>query len=844
MSVNHSSASIAHAASSASLARNMTVLDAIYYYSPLAILLAFLTTSLYNVCTFSSSTKIQRLSKRRSSLILLSFTITLSFFARAVEQLSHLTQDSQSAYVHNLSQTLLWLTLSLAIFSLSSTPALPYISTWLMSFSVELSLSASSHTFLERRRSFRVTQLQLALQSSTVVLNLVLVGVALSTLFTSSRSELTDETQSLLANSSRLSTDSTTECQSDDGASSDGGSDEDADEKELKAVCELKLQQHGSWTSYLATFKVFVPYVIPTKGLRLQIYVLILIANLLALRVVHVLKPYQLGRLIDDLQRSGHIPWGNAIFWIILELLSTYNCGLGGINDLIYERLAAWSRQQINLAAFDKVMSLSMNFHDSKESGEIIRAIEQAGSLSSLFRMLIDDIIPGVLDTFIAIWYVGHLIDVYASHIVLAVMIAFVFIIIHCSQYIVASRRVNSAAERDESKVLYETIGNWTIVSYFNRKVYESRRLATVLEVVAKSQVRSNDVFMLAYSLQEFASQAGRFAISVLAMYRISVGTSSVGSFVALQNYWDTITMPLYNLGWSYRSIANNMVDAERLMQLFETEITIKDSPNAYTLDASKGGIVFDDVTFAYESRDATLTHLNFEACPGQTIAFVGETGSGKSTIFKLLMRFYDIASGKILIDGQNVADVSLTSLREVFGFVPQDSVLFNMTILDNVRYGRLNATLEEVHEACRAACIHDKIMSFPEGYLSKVGERGVKLSGGERQRVAIARVLLRNPQIVLLDEATSAMDSQTEAKIQQALKRLVKGRTALVIAHRLSTVVEADKILVLDGGKILEQGTHQELLQANGRYLELWAKQSAQGSEAEAENDDTQLDS
>lgn len=207
-------------------------------------------------------------------------------------------------------------------------------------------------------------------------------------------------------------------------------------------------------------------------------------------------------------------------------------------------------------------------------------------------------------------------------------------------------------------------------------------------------------------------------------------------------------------------------------------------------------------------------------------------------------MRFYDIASGKILIDGQNVAEVSLTSLREVFGFVPQDSVLFNMTILDNVRYGRLNATLEEVHDACRAACIHDKIMSFPEGYLSKVGERGVKLSGGERQRVAIARVLLRNPQIVLLDEATSAMDSQTEAKIQQALKRLVKGRTALVIAHRLSTVVEADKILVLDGGKILEQGTHQELLQANGRYLELWTKQSAQGSEAEAENDDTQLGS
>lgn len=819
-------------------------MDTLYYYTPIAILVTFVTASLYSVCTLPKSTNAPTLTKRRTFFIYLSFAITISFVARAVEQLSYLSEPTQSAYVHALSQTLLWLTLSLTTWSSSSISPLPYLTTWLLSFVVELSLSATSYALSERQHVFRATQLQLAFQALTVMLHLALLLLGLLTLFMGTRIELTDETQSLLAKNSRSSASSTTNNESDGEANSSGDSEEeDADEKELKALREQKLHKYGGWTSYLATFKVFVPFIIPTKGLRLQIYVVVLVINLLLLRVVHVLAPYQLGLIIDKLDKNAEIPWANAFIWIALEISETFNCGLGGINDLIYERLAAWSRQQIKLAAFDKVMSLSMNFHDSKESGEIIKAIEQADSLSSLFRVLMEDIIPGILDTFIAIWYVSHLLDIYASHIVITVMIAFVFVIVHASKLTAAMRRVSSAAEREESKVLYETIGNWAIVSYFNRKLYESQRLAKVTQTVAKAQVKSNDAFMSLFALQEFFSQAGRFAVSILAMYRISTGTSSVGSFVALQNYWETITMPLYNLGWSYRTISSNMIDAERLMQLFETEIKVRDSPNAYSLDASKGGIVFEDVKFAYEGRGETLSNLNLEARPGQTIAFVGETGSGKSTIFKLLMRFYDISSGKITIDGQNVADVSLSSLRDVFGFVPQDSVLFNMTILDNVRYGRLDATLEEVHEACRAACIHDKIMSFPGGYLSKVGERGVKLSGGERQRIAIARVLLRNPQIVLLDEATSAMDSQTEAKIQKALRRLVKGRTALVIAHRLSTIVEADKILVLDGGKIIEQGTHQELLQADGRYLQLWAKQSAQGSETE-QADDIQLES
>ena len=228
------------------------------------------------------------------------------------------------------------------------------------------------------------------------------------------------------------------------------------------------------------------------------------------------------------------------------------------------------------------------------------------------------------------------------------------------------------------------------------------------------------------------------------------------------------------------------------------------------------------------------LSDVSFTVKPGQTAAFVGETGSGKSTLLKLVMRFYDISSGKITIDGQDISDVTIESLRRVFGIVPQDSVLFNTTILENVRYGRLDATDEDVHEACRAACIHDKIMTFPKGYASRCGERGIKLSGGERQRIAIARVILKQPRIILLDEATSAMDSQIESKIQSALGTLMKGRTAFVIAHRLSTIVDADVIFVMDAGRIVESGTHDELLRQKGRYYLLWTKQSSSKSERE----------
>lgn len=810
-------------------------MDILNYSTPVAVAASFAVTYVYDVCTVHKSQPVRILSKRRIPFLCLSSAITISFVARAIEYARNSSAASESSFVHTLSQTLLWITLCLAISSSASLPSLPYLTTWLLTFLVEVVICGTTYMRLEDQHMRPTTDVQLGLQIITSILALTLFCLGLFTIQRCIRIELTEETQSLLRAGAEPRSYSSDASHSDDETTVDNeSSSEDADEKELKAIRDKKLQEAGGWAPYLATFSIFLPFIIPMKQLRLQLCVLIILIVTLLRRALNVLRPVQLGAIIDNLQRGQGIPWINVSLWILYTLLSSPNCGIGAINDFLQARLTAWSRQQIHLAAFDKVMSLSMSFHDSKESGEIIKAIEQAGSLSSLFRLLITDILPGTLDIVIAMWYIYHLLDIYATHIVIVVVIAFVFTTVHTSKLAAEALRNNTAAERDESKLIYETICNWSIVSYFNRRQHETTRLGKVLCEVSKTQVRINDFFTLMFGAHELCEQVGRFAVSLLAMYRISLGTLSVGSFVALESYWDTITMPLYSLEYSYREISSDMISAERLMQLFETEVTVKEKSNAYRFDADKGEIEFQDVKFAYEGRDKTITDLNFKAQAGQTIAIVGETGSGKSTMFKLLMRFYDIQSGRITIDGQNIADATISSLRDIFGFVPQDSVLFNTTILDNVKYGRLDATNEEVYEACRAACIHDKIMSFPAGYQSKVGERGVKMSGGERQRIAIARVLLRNPQIVLLDEATSAMDSQTESKIQTALRRLINGRTALVIAHRLSTIVEADMILVLDGGKVIERGTHNELVKAGGRYLELWAKQSAQGSDPE----------
>jgi ABC-type transport system involved in Fe-S cluster assembly fused permease/ATPase subunit len=620
---------------------------------------------------------------------------------------------------------------------------------------------------------------------------------------------------------------SITSSRSDFNASDDDSHSEDDDASIRKAQQE-RLASSSGWLDYLHPYKVFLPYLFPKKNRKLQLYFVIVLINILIQRALVILHPRQLGIIIDNLrQGGGSIPWKDIFVWFALEVASSQSCGVAAANELLENRLAAWSRQELTYASLEHVMGLSMSFHDAKDSGEVVKAIEQAESLNDLVRLLMTDLSPAVLDVTLSLIYVLLLFDIYATLIVIAMINGFVYATYKITLLATIARRISARKERDESKLVYESVGNWFTVAVFNQISLTLSKLSSVLTQRSKAGLRNDDLYTSIYFFQEGCEHLGRLAVTILAAHRIVQGRSSLGDLVALQSYWVTIAWPLYILGHNYRRISSSLVDAERLLQLFQVSPSITESPLATSLSHITGVVEFKDVSFAYEGRESTLSNINLSVSPGQTIALVGATGSGKSTLLKLLTRFHDPTIGSLTLDGHDLRAIKLNDLRDAFALVPQDPVLFNATLLENVRYGRPTASDHEVWDACKAASIHETILRLPKGYASTVGERGIKLSGGERQRIAIARALLRNSPIVLLDEATSAMDSATEGKIQDALAVLMKGRTSFVIAHRLSTVVGADVIVVMDKGKIVERGTHVELLEKEGGvYRELWKKQ------------------
>lgn len=368
--------------------------------------------------------------------------------------------------------------------------------------------------------------------------------------------------------------------------------------------------------------------------------------------------------------------------------------------------------------------------------------------------------------------------------------------------------------------VSYET------VKYFNAETYEFQRYRNAVNKTQQAQWKVATTLNIMNISQNVVFTLGLMIVCFIAAYQVTSGQQNVGLFVLVLTYMAQLQAPLNFLGTFYRSIQQSMINAERMLELFKERPTVVDEPNAEELPSCQGEIRYNDVNFAYDPRKPALKGLSFRCAPGTTTALVGESGGGKSTVFRLLYRFYNLDGGSIQIDGHDVKDVTIDSLRRHIGVVPQDTVLFNESLMYNLRYANVNATDEEVFDACRAASIHEKILNFPDGYNSRVGERGLKLSGGEKQRVAIARTILKNPRIILLDEATAALDTETEQNIQTALDKLAQGRTTLVIAHRLSTITTADQILVLHAGKVAESGTHAELLKLKGRYASMWRKQ------------------
>lgn len=616
------------------------------------------------------------------------------------------------------------------------------------------------------------------------------------------------------------------------GAGSDSDdADEDDDDEEVALIKQRRaelLKERGGWLGYLRDFKIFAPYVVPRNDYKVQLCYLACVLCLIAGRALNVLIPAQLGKVADNLS-GGEPPYRALAIWLLLSL-AAHQPGLQLVETLVKIPIENFSYRGLTNAAFGHVMDLSMDFHSERDSAEVIRAIEQGHAITSLLSTLVLDIIPTSLDLVIALIYLSHKFNQFVAIALLAATIIFTAAEVLATSWNLNNRRSMAKASRQEAKVILQAVQGWQTVSFFNMFRHERHRFGQAVQdqLAAKQKWSIGDAMVQA--VVESLFPATFFVLACLVIHEIYTGRATPGDFVFLMQYWENLTWPISMLSHNCRFLMSDLVDAERLLHLLQIQPSIKNHDNAININV-EGRVEFENVSFAYESKQTTIHDLTLSVSPGQTMALVGETGAGKSSIMKLLLRLYDINEGRIMIDGYDIRNITLDSLRTAIGVVPQAPLLFNGTILENLRYARLDATDSEIEEACRAAAIHDKIGTFADGYNTKVGEQGVKLSGGEIQRLAIARVFLKDPPILILDEATSAVDSLTEAAVQSALDRLRKGRTTLVIAHRLSTIVKADRILVIHDGSILEQGKHDELLQMGGRYHRMWTSQTSAGA-------------
>eukprot|EP01121_Diplochlamys_sp_Union-15-3_P019490 TRINITY_DN7363_c0_g1_i1.p1 TRINITY_DN7363_c0_g1~~TRINITY_DN7363_c0_g1_i1.p1 ORF type:complete len:616 (-),score=88.59 TRINITY_DN7363_c0_g1_i1:3-1655(-) len=531
---------------------------------------------------------------------------------------------------------------------------------------------------------------------------------------------------------------------------------------------------------------------------------------------------------VDDLSGvKGKImfPIYPVLLYGLLRFLS--NAG-NDIRSSIFMKVQLEASREAALDTFKHLTELSLRFHLQRKTGTILRAIERgSSSINSILSFLLFNIIPTLLElTFVCIILLSNY-KAWFALIIVSVIGIYVTFTLAITEWRIKYRRSMNNHNNVANNKAVDALLNIETVKYFTNERHEYKRYDEAWNLYIEASVKSQNSLALLNIGQTAIITLGVTGIMLLAGKYASSSPPSmtVGDFVMVNTYLLQLYVPLGFLGTSYRMIKTSLVDLENMFSLLKEEIDIKDAPGAYKLEVKNGDIQFSDVSFSYGDRPI-LKKVSFEIPSGHMVAIVGPTGSGKSTIARLLFRFYDVDSGLITIDGQNISRIKKRSLRKNIGVVPQDTVLFNESIEYNIRYGRIDATQEEIEKSAEIAHIHDFIMSLPAGYNTPVGERGLRLSGGEKQRVSISRALLKDPKIMIFDEATSSLDTKTEKDIQSSLLRASKGRTTLVIAHRLSTIVDADMILVLKDGEIIEKGTQQELLQLGGEYADMWLQQ------------------
>ncbi|KFX93259.1 hypothetical protein V490_04938 [Pseudogymnoascus sp. VKM F-3557] len=599
-----------------------------------------------------------------------------------------------------------------------------------------------------------------------------------------------------------------------------------------------------SWWEYIRGYSLFFPYLWPSKSLRLQITVVVCFCLVLLQRLINVLVPIQIGNVTDMLSeddapeedsilqmlKGGHN--GQGMPWLAISLLIVYKVFQGSSGLLATGRAVLWipvsqySYQALSTSSFEHVHGLSLDFHLGKRTGEVLSALSKGAAINNFLEQITFQVLPMLIDLVLAIIYFSIKFDIYYSLTLSVVTFWYLYATVRLAQLRAERRRRMINADREEAAVKNDSIQSYETVKYFGAEEYESNRYRNAVQKFQNEEYQVTLSLSVMNIVQNMIFMLGLLVVSFIAAYQVTSGLRRVGEFVSLITYMAQLQQPLNFFGTFYKNVQSAMINGERLLELFKEQPTVTDQPGAVDLNECEGRITFQHVKFSYDQRKPALQDLTFDCPPGTTTALVGESGGGKSTIFRLLFRFYNEQAGNILLDNHDVQNLTIKSLRSHIGVVPQDTVLFNETIMYNLRYANQNATDEDIFEACRAASIHEKILSFPDAYDTKVGERGLRLSGGEKQRVAIARTILKNPRIIMLDEATAALDSETEQHIQEALRRLSVGRTMLVIAHRLSTITSADQILVLHEGSVYERGTHEQLLAKKGRYYNMWRKQ------------------
>ena len=582
------------------------------------------------------------------------------------------------------------------------------------------------------------------------------------------------------------------------------------------------------------TIRRVAPYLWPADKPWVKRRVVLALAVLVLAKLVSVATPAVYKAAVDALTGEGDsAAWAMAMGAIGLTvaygMARLMTVGFQQLRDAVFARVAQRALRQLALETFTHIHRLSLRYHITRKTGGLSRIIERGvKGVEFLLRFMLFSIGPLVLELLFVAAIFFFVFDIWYLSIVVVTIALYILFTFKVTEWRVKIRKQMNDQDTDANQKAIDSLLNFETVKYFGAERREAARYDRAMEGYEEAALKTAHSLAILNTGQSLLITAGLVGVMILAALGVQAGDLTTGDFVMVNAYMVQITMPLNFLGTVYREIRQSLVDMGEMFDLLEQPAEVADKPGAPALDCRRGEVELRDVVFGYDAERPILKGVSLRVPPGGSVALVGPSGSGKSTIGRLLFRFYDVTGGRLEIDGQDIRDVTQDSLHAAIGVVPQDTVLFNDTILYNIAYGRPEASRAEIESAARAAKIHDFIAALPQGYDTMVGERGLKLSGGEKQRVGIARTLLKDPPILLLDEATSALDSETEADIQSELKAMGQGRTVLTIAHRLSTIVDADEIVVLKDGEVVERGDHDTLLARKGRYAAMWARQQA----------------